>query len=386
MQSTNLLPALRELPTDETQGRQDARSMIRRLVETDASMKAAEFAAGASFGLWSIFDQVNVDDAVLAKATAAYESAYPGLAADHTLYEQAQEMIGRGPDSMDGFLNGLKGKMAEFDAKEMLESQGFTSVSLAENPIQGVWDISAIGPDGQEVLIQVKAHVAGSASQVMDAMDANPDVLFALSDELHNQILSMAPEYADQIIGNIGSVDALTASAKDNLGILADNMGIDIPDGVGDLLPYAGAIMASGRLIYSVLKTEKQFKAVDRTTKNKLQVVQTLTLMSRIGVSTVMGVVGGKAGVLAGSVVPFFGNIIGGIGGAVAGAGMGMYLNKHLQPHMLDLALDITDLTRDDLFYYKNMALINRTACSLQQTNKELQRQKPLPALLAAPA
>ena len=33
---------------------------------------------------------------------------------------------------------------------------------------------------------------------------------------------------------------------------------------------------------------------------------------------------------------------------------MGMYLNKHLEPHMLDLALDITNLTRDDLFYYKN--------------------------------
>ena len=386
MQSTNLLPALQELPADNARGRQDARSMIRRLVETDRTMYAAEFAAGASFGLWAIFDQVNVDDALLAKATAAYEAAYPNLAADHSLYEHTQEMIGRGSDSMDGFINGLKGKIAEFDAKEMLESEGFTSVGIAENPVQGVWDISAINPDGQEVLIQVKAHLAGSASQVMDSMDANPNVLFVLSEELQNQILDAAPEYADQIIGNIGSAEALTASAKDNLDILANNMGIDIPDGVEDLLPYAGAILASGRLIYSVLKTEKQFKAVDRTTKNKLQIVQTLTLMSRMGVSAVMATVGGKAGLLAGSVVPFFGNIIGGIGGAIGGAAIGMYLNKHLQPYMLDLALDITDLTRDDLFYYKNMALINGTAHSIQQTNKELQKQKPLPALLAKPA
>ena len=108
--------------------------------------------------------------------------------------------------------------------------------------------------------------------------------------------------------------------------------------------------------------------------------------MARMGINTVLATVGGTAGAAAGSFIPFVGNLIGGIGGTVAGAGMGMYLNKHLQPHMLDLALNIAELTRDDLFYYKNMALINRTACSLQQTNKELQRQKPLPALLAAPA
>ena len=33
---------------------------------------------------------------------------------------------------------------------------------------------------------------------------------------------------------------------------------------------------------------------------------------------------------------------------------MGRYLNRHLEPHMLNLALDITGLTNDDLFYYKN--------------------------------
>ena len=61
-----------------------------------------------------------------------------------------------------------------------------------------------------------------------------------------------------------------------------------------------------------------------------------------------------------------------GIGGTVTGAGMGMYLNKHLQPHMLNLALNITGLTHDDLFYYKNKPRINEVAFTFQTRAREL--------------
>ena len=49
-----------------------------------------------------------------------------------------------------------------------------------------------------------------------------------------------------------------------------------------------------------------------------------------------------------------------------------MYLNSHLQPHMLNLALDITGLTNDDLFYYKNKPRIDTVAWSFQTTAREL--------------
>ena len=149
-------------------------------------------------------------------------------------------------------------------------------------------------------------------------------------------------------------------------------MGIDVPDGPVEIVPYAGAIIAGARLIYSVLSTERQFKAVDRTTKNRIQVVQTLTLMSRMGVSTVLATAGGAAGTSVGSLVPGIGNLVAGIGGTVLGAGMGMYLNKHLQPHMLDLALDITGLSHDDLFYYKNKPRIDAVAVTFQTRAREL--------------
>ena len=165
---------------------------------------------------------------------------------------------------------------------------------------------------------------------------------------------------------------ALVGGTTDGLDTLSANMGIDIPDGVVDIIPYASVIVGGARLIYSVVKTEKEFKAADRTTKNKIQVVQTLTLMSRMGITTVMVAAGGMGGTAAGSTVPGIGNIVAGFGGTVVGVGMGMYLNRRLQPRMLDLALNITGLTHDDLFYYKNKQRINEVAFTFQTRAGEL--------------
>ena len=54
------------------------------------------------------------------------------------------------------------------------------------------------------------------------------------------------------------------------------------------------------------------------------------------------------------------------------GAGVGMYLNHHLQPHMLNLALNITGLTNDDLFYYKNKPRIDNVALNISQQARAL--------------
>ena len=366
MQSSNLLPALQELPGDSGQHR-SFRDHITGIVSMDRAMYAAELASAASFGLWVVFDSNNVDDGL----TAAYEAQYPGEAADQSLHDQWQEMMDRGSDAMEGFINGLKGKVAEFDAKDLLEQNGFTNVNIPPNPTQPLWDISAIGPDGQEVLIQVKTGGAGYAGEVLDRMAENPDIHFAVSTEIYDRIAESSPDLLDRLV-DIGPDYALVDGIRDGLDTLSGNMGLDIPDGVVDIIPYAGAIVAGARLIHSVLQTEKEFKAADRTTRNKIQVVQTLTLMSRMGVTTVLTTAGGMVGTGAGSFVPGVGNLIGGIGGSITGAGIGMYLNKHLQPHMLNLALDITGLTNDDLFYYKNMPRIDDVAVSFQTTARGL--------------
>ena len=379
MRSTSLLPVLRELPSQPSSGHRTFHDIITDLVDTDRAMYAAEVASATSIGLWGVLYTNNVDDEMYSRLvngglndrlTRAYEMAYPNEAAGQSLREQWLEMTESGDASVSGFVSGLKGKLAEIEAKELLEQNGFTNVEIAANPTQPIWDISAVSPEGEQIFIQVKTGLADRAGEVESLMASNSDVHYFLSTEMYDRIAERSPDLIDQMT-DIGSYEYV-GDATDALSTLSGNLGIDVPDSAVEIVPYAGAILAGARLVHSVLQTEKQFKAADRTTRNKIQVVQSLTLMSQMGVTTVLATVGGVGGTAAGSFVPFVGNLIGGIAGTVAGAGMGMYLNKHLEPRMLDLALDISGLTSDDLFYYKNKERIDDVALSFRQTAIEL--------------
>ena len=366
MQSLQLLPALQELSATDG-SRRSARQIIEELARTDPALHAAEFTASVSFAMWGIWDEINVDDTLV----RAYDPQYPGLAADHSLHEQWLMMNEQGPGLMQGFVSGLKGKVAEFDFAQRLEEQGYTNVTIAADPTQGIFDITATNPLGEFELWQVKTVGAEQASEVMNRMLDSPDVLFAVSSEAFEKIASSNPALTEQMM-DIGSTVELEEGVTEGLDLLADNLGIDVPDGLGNIIPYAGAIIAGARLVHGAVRNEQQFKAVDRTNRNKIQVVQALTIMSRMGVTTVLSTVGGMGGATAGSFIPGIGNLIGGIAGAVTGAGMAMYLNRHLQPHMLSLALDITGLTNDDLFYFKNKPHIDQVAWSFWQAADDL--------------
>ena len=370
MRSTDLLPALRELPTSESHERMSFQDMMTKLVGTDRVAFAAEFASAVSFSMWGVFDRVNVDDSL----ARAYATRWPGLAADRSLHEQWRTLVdnGEGIRENEWFFSGLKGQLAEFSAQERLEAQGYTNVKLAPTPNQEGWDISAVDPDGQTVPIQVKTGTSLSVGDVQDLLDAEPSHLFAFGAEIHDKVIASSMDTGDRIVADVGSDYARVEGIEDGLETLSANEGIDIPDGVVDIIPYAAAIVGGARLIYGALKTEREFKTADRTTKNRIQVVQTLTLMSRMGVSTVLATVGGMGGASAGSLVPGVGNAVAGVGGTVIGAGAGMYLNKRLQPHMLDIALNITGLTHDDLFYYKNKPRIDEVGFIFQTRAREL--------------
>ena len=191
----------------------------------------------------------------------------------------------------------------------------------------------------------------------------NPDIHFAVSSEIYDEITDSTPEAMDRLM-DIGTDWELVEGIEDGLGTLVGNLGIDVPDSLAQIIPYAGAVVAGARLIYSVIRTEREFREVDRTTKNKIQVVQTLTLMARMGITTVLSATGASGGAAVGTAVPGVGNLIGGGVGALGGGVMGMYLNKHLQPHMLQLGLSICGLEEDDLFYFKNKSRVDRLALS----------------------
>ena len=375
MQSTEYISELQELPGVAYEEYQSAEDIVSELADMDATFFAADTTSEYSQAMLSAVGGGDVDD----KVQQAYEMAYPNQAAEHSLHEHLVKLEARGEGATEGFINGIKGKMGELDAREFLEEHGFQNVEIAPDPTQPIWDISAIAENGEQVFIQVKTGAASYGADVVDAMEASPDVTFLVNTDIYNWISANHPH----LLGQVDNFEATSVTGyhqvegmEDGLTTLSDNMGIDVPGGVTDLLPYVGAIVAGARLIYSVVNTERKFRDADRTTKNKIQVVQTLTLMSRMGVSAVLAISGGQAGAAAGgligSVVPGIGNaaggIGGGIGGSIAGAGMGILLNRRLQPHMLDLALDITGLTNDDLFYYKNKQRIDEIGDSIQSS------------------
>ncbi len=360
MQSLNLLPELQKLPSPESGQRKSFRDIITDLLSRDRGLYAAEATAATSFAMWNIFDTINVDD----KLTQAHEMAFGNY--EGSLHEHWQDILQRGGNSYDNFLNPLKGKLAEINAKDMLEERGYLNVEIASNPNQPVFDITGNAPNGDPIAWQVKTGNTDYASDVQSRMLENPDIDFLVSTEIHDRIAERSPELIDQMV-NIGYDYELVNGIDDGLETLSANQGFDLPDSIGEIVPYAGAIFMGAKLIHNVLKTEKEFSTADRTTKNKMQVVQTLTLMSRFGVSTVLSTAGGFGGAAAGIAVPGVGNLIGGIAGMAAGAGIGIYLNKHLQPHMLNLALNITGLTHDDLFYYKNKPHIDSVALSFRE-------------------
>ena len=385
MESTEYIGELQDLPGDAYVDGVSAEEIVAQLAATDGALHAAEAVSETSLGMWPVFTDVNVDD----RLQEAYELAYSNQAAEHSLHEHWLELGSRGEGSAEGFINGLKGKMGELDARDFLEERGFQNVSIAEDPTQPVWDISAIGENGEQIFFQVKTGAASYGTDVVEAMEASPNVQFLVNSEIYHWISFNHPH----LLGQVDNFEAGLAAPyeyvegiEDGLTTLSDNMGLDVPDGAVNLLPYAGAIVAGARLIYSVVSTERKFKDADRTTKNKIQVVQTLTLMSRMGVSAALAIAGGQAGAAAGgvmgSIVPGVGNAAGGLGGGIAGSlggvGVGMYLNRRLQPHLLDLALDITGLTGDDLFYYKNKRRIDEVGDSIQSTAIAIATLPPL--------
>ncbi len=164
MKSTNdLLPALRQIPlSEDTTQPITLRERVESLNNSDRAGRAAEAASAASIASWSVFEATNVDDGI----NAAYQLAYPNLAADHSLSEHWTRMMDQGPDSMTGFIIGIKGKLAEIELAETLESAGYTNVVIPVDPTTPLWDISALSPDGVEVLFQVKTGAEGYAGQV----------------------------------------------------------------------------------------------------------------------------------------------------------------------------------------------------------------------------
>ena len=356
MKSFGLLPDLEKLPGKVRH--RSFREAIKDLHANESALVASEIVAAASFAMWGIWDQVNVPDSL----TQAYGAQYPGRAAERSLYEHWQQVQADGPGEGTGFISGLKGKLAEINAVEMLESNGYSNVSIASSPVQDGWDISAVNEAGEPVRFQVKTGAEGYADAVATDMADAENIEFLVSSELYTKISESNADFTDRMT-DIGPDYVLVDGIQDGLETLSGNQGIDLVDSVGEVIPGLAMGVVSARLGLSFCKTEREFTEVNRPTRNRIHVRRGVPLLAWLVILIVLSLVGA----VVGSVVPVVGSFLGGILGLVVGIVVYRQAKKRLQPYARILAEQVSGVTDDDLFCFRYKRRIDELAMTFRE-------------------
>lgn len=321
-----------------------------------------EAACAAEFSLRHIFNQRNIPDDLF----KAYDASFSNSGS--TIYEHYQQALENGDSSVQGFLSNLKGKLFEIKLEPKLE-EAFPhfDFSMATDPTNQVWDLIGTNTHtGEHLSVQAKMGASSYTADVIDRMHENPHVLFALSSDLTDKIVSIDPSLSDHIFNSGIDSSHFTNSTDISLHTLAQNLGIDIPDGVGDLIPYTTEIVLAIRLLYDIIQVNRDYKHVHSSDKTKLYAFKLLMLMSRYGVSAICIPLGG----LVGTAIPI--PVLGTLGGAAAGWWLAKKITKYLEPHFQDVSLWLLGLDKNDVFYLKNKLKIDAIGLSYMKTAKKM--------------
>lgn len=364
MDSINDIDKLKDVPTDDKYSNLSFSDTIKAIEGRKSADVTIEAACASEAVMLSLFTERNIPDSL----SEAYSASFTN--SGQSLFEHYSSILDKGDASVGGFVNNLKGKVFEVELTDKLEkAYPDFNFSIAADPTNPIWDIKGINVhDGTEFLIQAKMGAGQYASDVIERVQENPDVLFAVSNEIHEKIVSSIPELADQFVDVNVSNYEFSNDVNNNLNLLAENVGIDAPEGIGDMLPIVSEIVLGIRLILDLVSVQRDFKAISANEKAKLSAVKCVVLLSRFGVSTVCTTIGAAAGIAAGSVFPGAGNLIGGIGGSITGAGTASKLNKFFKPYIMEFAFGLTGLDDSDMFYFYNKKRIDRLATSFAQT------------------
>jgi hypothetical protein len=363
MDSINDIDKLERVPTDDKYSELSFSDTIKAIEGRKSADVSIEASLASEAVMISLFEARNIPDSL----SEAYSASFTN--SDISLYEHYSSILDKGDASVGGFVSNLKGKVFEIELTDKLESiYPDFDFSIATDPTNPIWDIKGVNVhDGTEFLIQAKMGASQYATDVIERMQDNPNVLFAVSSEIHDKIVSAMPNLADQFINVDVSNYEFTNDVNANLNLLVENMGIDVPDGIGELLPYVGEIVLGIRLILDLISVQRDFKAISFNDKAKLSAVKCVVLLSRFGVSTICTSIGGAAGTAAGSVFPGPGNLVGGISGSIAGAITASKLNKFFKPNIMEFAFGLTGLDENDMFYFHNKKRIDGLAFSFTQ-------------------
>jgi len=359
MNSIALIKDLETLPkSDAVLDLDEFESKVQEITNMDRDTVAIELSEGIENSLLAIFDARNIPDKLF-EAHRLYSSDYAG-----SLHKHYQDLVAEGKN-VDSFVSGLKGKLAELEVRDMLDEQMPTHEwELAANPNQPIWDI--IGKpiaDGQDIFVQVKIGSEAYARTVTDAMDQHRKVFYAVGTEIFDKIEAVRPDLTERLWDTAITNMHFTREVKENIVLLSQQWGIDLPDSWAGIIPFVGEIVLGMRFLIGVVQTERDMDTVDIKDRARVHAMKALLLIPRFGIASVCTFIGGAAGQ---SSIPIPG--VGAAAGSFAGAGASIYLNRRLRPRMLEIALALTNLGEDDLYYLQNKPTIDNIGLALAST------------------
>ncbi|WP_214786067.1 DUF456 domain-containing protein [Exiguobacterium sp. s183] len=352
MESIKLLNELERLPKTETISGDDfkfqAFNTLVSLKNRDAMLEA-----GIQSGLagYQLLELRNVPDGL----SKSFELQYPRLFENGTsLYSKYVELEKSGEQSVQGLINGLKGKYFEQHVHEQLSDQyPEYKFQIAELSNQPIWDIKGIhNGTGEELFIQVKMMNSKRVHDLKEIMKENPDIYYATSTEIREKILEHSPELMEQFIPIDISEYTFTQEVEEGLALLAGNYGLDLPDKVFELVDFAPEIMLGVRTLFDIAQVQRDFGQVKTTDKSRLAAAKVLILISKFGVNVFFVKIGSLAG--------FAVHPVAGVAGGFTGHIVARKINKEIAPHSLKLAYQLLQLSETDIFYFKNFERINR--------------------------
>ena len=148
MKSLGLVPELTRLPLDEGTAALDPTEMLPKVRAMDGDQFAIEVSLATEETLEALFHWRNVPDELRGQLSEAYNEAFRRIAEQGTsLTDRFNEVVDRGPGSVQGFVSALKGKVAEVKSEEKLEElfPGY-DFELASSPNQPGWDLRGTSP------------------------------------------------------------------------------------------------------------------------------------------------------------------------------------------------------------------------------------------------
>ncbi|MCY3959723.1 MAG: hypothetical protein OXG65_15740 [Chloroflexi bacterium] len=284
------------------------------------------------------------------------------MAADHSLNEHYQEVLASGSESATGFISGLKGKLAELLAQDLLEQNGYTEVKLAADPTQAVWDISAVDQAGEQHLFQVKTGAESYSHELVEALESQPDLHFLVGSELYSKVVASSPELAGRIT-DIGSDEKLVETVQGSLSSLDSAAYSELFHVVGESAPPLFLLYSLGRLALAAKKTRNEFEGLDFAESARVQLVQNSPLVAQLAGSAVLA----SLGALIGSSV--------GPGGTVAGIAIGIGLarqvSRPLETQTRKLARRLTNTAPEDVFYLRHKEHLDDLAVRFQKNARQ---------------